>query len=79
MNNELIYVYCISDSPPRLNGNMEFKGLESVMFDNFYVIVKYVSEGEFSEENLKKNSSDIQWLETHARERLSPTPGTGGK
>ncbi|MFH0866197.1 MAG: GvpL/GvpF family gas vesicle protein, partial [Bacteroidota bacterium] len=70
MIRELIYVYCISNSPIGLVRNMESKGLKSLMFDDFFVIVKYVSESEFSEENLKKNLSDIQWLETNAREHI---------
>ena len=70
MTNDLIYVYCITNSPPGLVRNMETKGLKSLIFDNFYVIVKYVSESEFSEENFKKNLSDIQWLETNAREHI---------
>ena len=70
MINELIYVYCISDIPLGLVRKMESKGLKSLMFGDFYVIVKYVPESEFSEENFKKNLSDIQWLETNAREHI---------
>jgi hypothetical protein len=70
MINELIYVYCISDSPPELSRNIAFEGMKSLMFDGFYVIVKSVSENEFSEENFKKNSSDIQWFETNDREHV---------
>jgi len=49
---------------------MESLGLKSLRFGDFYVMMKYVSESEFSEESLKKNSSDIQWLEINAREHL---------
>ncbi len=70
MINELIYVYCISDSPLGHVSNMECIGLKSLLLDDFYVIVKYVSESEFAEENLKKNLSDIQWLESNAREHI---------
>lgn len=70
MMNDLIYVYCISRSPFGLVPNMETKGLKSLMFDDFYVIVKYVSESEYSEENFKKNLSDIQWVESNAREHI---------
>lgn len=70
MTNDLIYVYCITNAPLEPDRNIEFKGLRSIMFDGFYVIVKYVSESEFSEENLKMNLSDIQWLETNAREHI---------
>lgn len=71
MINDLIYVYCLSSrSPLGLVPDMESSGLESLMFDDFYVIVKYVSESEFSEENFKKNLSDILWLELNAREHI---------
>jgi len=70
MINELIYVYCISSSPPVLNQNIESQGLKSCMFNDFHVIVKYVSESEFSEENLKNNLSDLQWLDTNVREHI---------
>jgi hypothetical protein len=70
MNNTLIYVYCISDSPDAILSSMESIGLKSIKVNDFYVIVKYVFESEFSKENLKNNSSDIQWLETNAREHI---------
>jgi hypothetical protein len=70
MINELIYVYCISDSPPELSRNNAFEGIKSIPLNGFYMIVKSVSEEEFSEENFKKNLSDIQWLETNAREHV---------
>lgn len=70
MINELIYVYCISDSPPLLTFNSEHQGLKALMFDGYYAIVKYVSESEFSEENFKNNLSDIQWLETNAFDHI---------
>ena len=70
MTDDLIYVYCISNSPFEPAPEMGPKGLKSCMFDNFYVIIKYVSESEFSEENLKKNLSDIQWVETNVREHI---------
>ncbi|MBL7113642.1 MAG: GvpL/GvpF family gas vesicle protein [Bacteroidales bacterium] len=70
MINDLIYVYCISNRPLGLVRKMESKGLKSLMLDDFYVIVKFVSESEFSEENFKRNLSDIQWLESNAREHI---------
>jgi len=68
--NDLIYVYCIADSPPEPGHNMESNGLKFLMFNGFYVIVKYVPESEFSEENFKKNISDLQWLESNARDHI---------
>ncbi|MEI7501222.1 MAG: GvpL/GvpF family gas vesicle protein [Bacteroidota bacterium] len=70
MENDLIYVYCIADSPPDLVNDMNSKGLKSLMFNNFYIVVKVVSEHDFSEDNFKQNLSDIQWVEKHAREHV---------
>lgn len=68
--NDLIYVYCLLNSHPELRRKIELEGLELLMLNDFYVIVKYVSESEFSEENFKKNLSDIPWLESNAREHI---------
>jgi len=70
MKNDLIYVYCISNNPPGLTRDMEPNVVKSLKIDMFYVIVKFVSESEFSEENFKKNLSDIQWVELNAREHI---------
>ena len=70
MINNLIYVFCISASPLDASCNIEKEGLKSLAFDNFHVIIKYVSESEFSEENFKQNVSNIHWLETNAREHI---------
>jgi hypothetical protein len=67
---ELIYCYCLCNSPPELGGDIEFENLKTLQFDDLYAIVKYVSESEYSEENFKRNLSDIQWLETNAREHI---------
>jgi len=70
MKNDLIYVYCISNNPPGLTRDMEPNVVKSLKIEKFYVIVKFVSESEFSEENFKKNLSDIQWVELNAREHI---------
>lgn len=70
MTNVLIYVYCLSNGPPAPGLRAELAGLHFLSFNDFWVIVKHVSEGDFSEENFKKNISDIQWLDTHAREHI---------
>ena len=71
MSNDLIYIYCISNSPLGNLGNMMSKNLKTLFFDNFFVIVKYVSENEFSEEKLKQNISDVKWLESNARDHIN--------
>jgi hypothetical protein len=70
MINELIYVYCISNSPNIHIRDIESHGLKTLRFGDFNVIIKYVSYDEFSEENFKKNVSDYKWLETNAREHI---------
>jgi len=71
MNTDLIYVYCVSHSPPGQTINLETNGLKSLRVNDFYVIVKIVSESEYSEENLKLNLSNVQWLELNAREHIA--------
>jgi hypothetical protein len=70
MINDLIYVYCVSDSPPRLAPDSSSIGLNTLMIGDFCVFFKYVAESEFCEENFKKNIADIHWLETTAREHF---------
>jgi hypothetical protein len=70
MTNNLIYVYCLSNDPPELVGELKSVGLKTIAAGGFYVIVKYVSESEFSEENFKMNLSNIYWLENNAREHV---------
>ena len=70
MKNDLIYVFGITDNPPGPYQNWESDGLETVLYDDFYVIIKFVSEKEFSQTNLKKNLSDINWLESKIVEHI---------
>lgn len=70
MPDNLIYVYCLSDNPPELDRITEPEGLKCLNFGKFFVVAKEVSEKEFGEENLKRNLSDIPWLESNAREHI---------
>ena len=70
MSNDLIYVYCISHPPPGPTSEVESTELKTIAFDGFHIFVKYVSESDFSEENLKRHLSDLEWLETNAREHI---------
>jgi hypothetical protein len=57
------------NSPPEFPETMiRFKNLKSLVFGDFYVVVESVSSEEFSEGSFNRNLSDIEWLETHARE-----------
>ena len=70
MMNDLIYVFGITDNPPGPYQNWESDGLETVLYNDFYVIIKFVPEKEFSPANLKKNLSDINWLESKIVEHI---------
>ena len=70
MENDLIYVYCVSLTPVGTIRSMEFPELKTIVFDDFHIFVKYVNENDFSEVNLKKHLSDIEWLETNARDHI---------
>jgi len=70
MTTELIYVYCLLNTQPVLHETMKIRSLKSIVIGDFNVIVKYVSSREFSEENFKRNLSDIEWLEKNAREHV---------
>ncbi len=68
--NELIYLYCISDSLPDPGFNQGQDEIQVLTFGTLNVFVKYVPKSEFSEENLKKNLADIIWLEGNARNHV---------
>ncbi len=71
MKNDLIYVYCLTDSLPLIALSNVSEGIEFLRIKDFYAILKYVSNVEFAEENLKKNISDIKWLENNARGHIN--------
>jgi hypothetical protein len=71
MKNDLIYAFGITENPPHHHQNLASDGFETVLFDDFCVIIKFVPEKEFSQINLKKNLSDINWLESKLTEHLS--------
>jgi hypothetical protein len=70
MVDELIYVYCISDSPLLVDSISDQNDLKCLNFHEFYAFVKQVSSDEFSEENLNKNFADLPWIELHARNHI---------
>jgi hypothetical protein len=70
MNTDLIYVYCLSKSLPALGSELKSANLKSIAAGNFYVTMKYVSESDFSEENFRRNLSDILWMETNTRDHV---------
>jgi len=70
MNNDLIYVYCLANCQPDLGDFEKIENLKSLRFDDIFVVMKHVSETEFSEENFKKNLSNIEWLDAKVRDHL---------
>lgn len=70
MNTDLIYVYCITNDSSQKIDLINFEGLKSFVFGNFTVFGKHVDTNEYAEENFKINLSNIQWLETNAREHI---------
>lgn len=70
MEGNLIYIYCITDTPYRPSDALKSEGVECVGSEDFFAVVKLVSPADFSEENLKKNFSDLNWIEIHARDHI---------
>ena len=71
MINPLIYVYGLVQCPFSPSPVLEAFPLLTLLFGNLYAVVKQVSEEDFSEENFKRNLSDISWLESQAREHIN--------
>jgi hypothetical protein len=61
----------MSESPPAIDQLTEFDGLKSLVVEGFYLVIKFVPESEFSEINLKRNLSNLKWLDDNAREHIS--------
>ena len=70
MNENLIYAYCLINHHPKLPKVAETLNLKLLNYGHLHAVVKYVSEKGFSEENFKKNLSDLDWLNTNAREHV---------
>lgn len=63
----LIYLYCITDKEPNLNGSIELvSGLYFIDEQGLYAVASKEKEDEFSEENLKKNLSNLDWVKAKA-------------
>jgi hypothetical protein len=62
-NGQLVYLYCVVDNEPKIKqmGSPEVD-LYSVCHNGLYAIVSKVQEQEFSEEGLKRNMADFQWV-----------------
>lgn len=68
LNDNLIYAYCVTSHPfTPTDEPVELKCLE---FNGLYCIVKEVSPDEYNYENLRKNFSDLRWIEAGARDHI---------
>lgn len=64
---EAIYVYCVTDKEPKLNGAKDLvPGLYFVDEECLYAVVSKEAEDDFKAENLEKNLSNLDWVQTKA-------------
>jgi len=74
----LIYLYCLTNKPPHqyIGGGGKIPKLKEaedlvdnvhfLYYQGLYAVVSNVSTDEFSEENLKKNLADLEWIKKKA-------------
>ncbi len=70
MNNDLIYVFCTLAEAQKKEIPAGDENVFALTFGNLTVLAKYVSQDDFSEENLKKKFADIDWVEQKTREHI---------
>ena len=66
----LLYIFCVTLEQPSLQS---YPGCNEIIFldiDGLYATIKYVSEDDYSEVNIKKRLSDESWLDSNVREHL---------
>lgn len=63
----LIYLYCVTEKAPKLE---EVRNLVDELYFVYhlglYAVIGKVRESEFSEDNLKKNLADLEWIKAKA-------------
>ncbi|PKL50058.1 MAG: hypothetical protein CVV39_01990 [Planctomycetes bacterium HGW-Planctomycetes-1] len=66
-NRQLIYLYCVADTEPKMK-QIEDCGndLYSVCHNDLYAVVGKVDQQEFGEEGLKRNMADMEWIKAKA-------------
>jgi hypothetical protein len=70
MNDDLIYVFCALTPVEAKEEAAIGENVFALDFDNIRVLVKNVAANDFSEENLKRNFADLDWVEKHTREHV---------
>jgi hypothetical protein len=69
-HDKLIYIFCLTgEAPSRIDIRLPHE-ISVIEVDGLYFIIKYVSDKDFGENNLKKNISDVVWLDRKVREHL---------
>lgn len=69
-DNRLIYIFCLTDKPPAVNKLSVSDDILSIKVDSLYATIKYVSDNDYSEGNIKANLSNEVWLDRNVREHL---------
>ena len=63
----LIYLYCITNKAPELKDVEGWNNKPRFVYHKgIYAVISRVRENEFSEDNLKKNLSDLEWIKAKA-------------
>ena len=63
----LIYLYCLTNKIPKLKEAEDLvDNARFFYYQDLYAMVSNVSTDEFSEENLKKNLADLEWIKHKA-------------
>ena len=63
----LIYLYCITNKMPNVQEGRDLvDNLYIIYNQGLYAVVSIVSNDEFSEDNLKKNLADLEWIKAKA-------------
>lgn len=70
MAKDLIYVYCLSQREPNFKDLNLNGSIYSILYKDLYAVISRVSADEFNEENLKKNLSNMDWLEQKVRAHM---------
>jgi len=65
--NELVYLYCVTDKEPGLEEARSLvDNLYFVFHKGLYAVAGKVEKSEFGEQNLKRNLADLEWVKTKA-------------
>jgi hypothetical protein len=64
---ELIYLFCVTGRLPKLKEAEDLAGnAHFIFYQGLFAVANRVSADEFSEENLKKNLANLEWIQTKA-------------